>query len=98
MHRRTWLIALPAWWSCTLAAASEPAPRLRFRTRRAICDCAGDTDEEAIERAAEARRAPAASAGPASSAADARKDDRKKPDRPDAPAPDDKSNPRRQAP
>lgn len=79
--RRNWLVA------CGLALAAPvtlgqttpaPAPRLRFRTRRAVCDCAGELDEEAIERAhaeraerAQARRggeaAPAAT--PASAAA-----------------------------
>lgn len=97
MRRRAWLIVLPAMLSCTATWASEPAPRLKFRTRRAVCDCAGETDEDAIERAAEARRAPAAPARPASAPgnAEARKDDKKKPDET---TPNDKSNPRRQAP
>lgn len=97
MRRRTWLITLPAMLSCTVAWASEPAPRLKFRTRRAVCDCAGETDEEAIERAAEARRTPAAPARPASApgTGDERKNDKKKPDEP---TPNDKSHPRRQAP
>ncbi|MBL8289552.1 MAG: hypothetical protein JNL85_16345 [Rubrivivax sp.] len=45
----------------TASAASAP-PRLRFRTRRAPCACAGDIDDEAIERALAERAGRPASA------------------------------------
>jgi len=62
--RRHWLAA------CLFAvmasrAAGEPAasaPRIRFRSRRAVCDCGSDLDDEAIERAMAERSARAASA------------------------------------
>ncbi|MDE2613127.1 MAG: hypothetical protein KGL78_06765 [Burkholderiales bacterium] len=68
--RRHWLAV------CLLAAVMRPAagetasaaPRLRFRSRRAVCDCGSDVDEETIERALAERRAGAASA-PATAAA-----------------------------
>ncbi len=62
--RRALLVAVPAWWACSAARAQE-APRLKFRSRRAVCECSGDTDDEAIEQAAEKLRGkPAAGARP----------------------------------
>lgn len=43
------------------AAPASSSSRLRFRTRRAACDCAGDIDDEAIERAMAGRAAAPAS-------------------------------------
>jgi len=52
------------------AAGDVAPPRLRFRSRRAVCDCAGDLDEQAIERAfAERHGQPAAASEAAASAA-----------------------------
>ncbi|HPP83114.1 MAG TPA: hypothetical protein PLZ50_06050 [Rubrivivax sp.] len=65
--RRHWL-ALCLLAALAPQAAGEPAvapPRLRFRSRRAVCDCGSDLDEEAIESAQAARSAAAASAAAA---------------------------------
>jgi hypothetical protein len=63
--RRVFVLAASLWASLGSAEAqaqaqAQPqppgAPRLKFRTRRAVCECSGDTDEEAIEQAAERLR------------------------------------------
>lgn len=53
--RRRALLGLPAWLLLggSTAWAQQTEPRLKFRTHRAVCECSGDTDDEAIERAAE---------------------------------------------
>lgn len=64
--RRGWLVGCALTLAATAArgqsaAASAPpaaaAPRLRFRSRRAVCDCAGELDEDAIDRAQSERSA-----------------------------------------
>lgn len=57
-RRRTLIAALPLCCLGVSAAWAQQAeaPRLKFRSRRAVCECSGDTDDEAIERAAEKLR------------------------------------------
>lgn len=72
--RRRWLVgcglALVACVAQDQTAAAS-APRLRFRSKRAVCDCAGELDEEAIDRAQSERdgRARAEARGRAASSA-----------------------------
>lgn len=61
-------LALVARGARSQQAASSPTPRLRFRSRRAACDCSGDLDDEAIEAAEAARNGKAASAASAAAA------------------------------
>jgi hypothetical protein len=46
------LLAAMGQVAAQTAAPAEP-PRLKYRSRRAVCECNGDTDDAAIERAAE---------------------------------------------
>lgn len=68
--RRRWLAGGLLALIAQRALGEAAAQRLRFRSRRAVCDCAGDLDDEAIERALAERRGQAAAASePAASAA-----------------------------
>lgn len=90
--RRRWLVGCGLTLAAAAVQAQSPAPaapsastpapaapRLRFKSRRAVCDCAGETDEDAIERAladrserADATRGAAAASASVAGAAPAR--------------------------